>query len=272
MALVDNKITLYAKSIASLSDTPNADGLTAAQLKAMFDGRTNEEVKASINGIIDTLLATTDSASGADQIGATTLKVGGATTVQGQIEEVKADLLAQILSTILGQIPDGSLTDAKLGDDVKVGSLANLTTTEKGNVVGAVNEVDGAHKTHAAESVSDTDGVHGLIVKTIVVTTDFSLVNGWVVNVTQVRFTKIGNRIFANGGIKDGVITKGTTIFTLPVGFRPSTVVFAPVTEFKTGAVSNLRLVRINTDGTVIVDNNTDWVDGQYWLNFNYYV
>ena len=92
MALVDNKITAYVKSIANLSDTPNADGLTAAQLKAFFDGRTNEEVKASINGIIDALMAVADSASGADQIGATALKAGGATTVQGQLEEISTDL------------------------------------------------------------------------------------------------------------------------------------------------------------------------------------
>jgi hypothetical protein len=96
MALVDNKITTYAKSIANLSDTPNSDGLTASQLKAFFDGRTNEEVKTSINGIIDALSATTDSESGADQIGATALKVGGAESVQGQLEELKAEKVDKV--------------------------------------------------------------------------------------------------------------------------------------------------------------------------------
>lgn len=39
---------------------------------------------------IDDLLATTDGASGADQIGATALTGGTATTVQGILEELKA--------------------------------------------------------------------------------------------------------------------------------------------------------------------------------------
>jgi hypothetical protein len=96
MALVDNKITTYAKSIANLSDTPNSDGLTASQLKAFFDGRTNEEVKSSVNGIIDALLSTEDSDSGANNIGATALKPGGAESVQGQLEELKAEKVDKV--------------------------------------------------------------------------------------------------------------------------------------------------------------------------------
>jgi hypothetical protein len=41
-----------------------------------------------------------------------------------------------------GSVTAGTITDAKLATDVKVGSLAALTTTEKASVVGAVNEVD----------------------------------------------------------------------------------------------------------------------------------
>ena len=69
MALTDKKITNYQTSITALSNTPSADGVTAAQLKALFDGRTDGEVKSSINGIIDELLGQ----SAASQLGA----VGG---------------------------------------------------------------------------------------------------------------------------------------------------------------------------------------------------
>lgn len=41
-----------------------------------------------------------------------------------------------------GTVADGSISNAKLATDVKVGSLAALTTTEKSSVVGAVNELD----------------------------------------------------------------------------------------------------------------------------------
>lgn len=92
MGLPTRKIVTYDKNIKDLSDTPNKDGLTAADLKAFFDGRTDKEVKDSINGIVDDLVSTTDGVSGADNIGATPLKVGGATKVQGQLEEISTTL------------------------------------------------------------------------------------------------------------------------------------------------------------------------------------
>lgn len=48
----------------------------------------------------------------------------------------------ELNNVVLGQIPDGSISNAKLATDVKVGSLATLTTTEKASVVGSINEVD----------------------------------------------------------------------------------------------------------------------------------
>jgi len=88
MALTDNKITTYADNIVDLSDTPNADGLSGDQLKAVFDSRGDNEIKDSINGICDDLTATTDGSSGADNIGATAVTGGTATTVQGVMEEI----------------------------------------------------------------------------------------------------------------------------------------------------------------------------------------
>jgi len=41
----------------------------------------------------------------------------------------------------VGTVDDGAITDAKLDTDVKVGSLAELTTTETASVVGAINEL-----------------------------------------------------------------------------------------------------------------------------------
>ena len=64
MALTDKKISTYTDNVKSLSDYPSDDGVTAAQLKAIFDGRTDKEVKNAVNGIIDELTATT----GAEQI------------------------------------------------------------------------------------------------------------------------------------------------------------------------------------------------------------
>ncbi len=65
MAIIDNKIGAYRVNIKDLSDTPSADGVSAEALKALFDGRTDEEVRQSINGIVDELTGS----SAAAQIG-----------------------------------------------------------------------------------------------------------------------------------------------------------------------------------------------------------
>lgn len=52
MALKDYLIEGYEDSVSALSDFPSDDGVSAERLKAIFDGRTDKEVKESINGII----------------------------------------------------------------------------------------------------------------------------------------------------------------------------------------------------------------------------
>ena len=59
-----------------------------------------------------------------------------------------------ISAVVLGQIPNDTLTNAKLGVDIKVGSLASLTTTDKTSVVSAVNEVKASIP--SAVTVDDT--------------------------------------------------------------------------------------------------------------------
>ena len=50
------------------------------------------------------------------------------------------------------QITDGSITNNDLATDIKVGSLASLATTAKGNVVAAVNEVRSNLNTHTGDA------------------------------------------------------------------------------------------------------------------------
>ncbi len=65
MSLEEKKITSYRDNIKSLSDYPSDDGIGPEELKAMFDGRGDKELKSAINGIITELIAQT----GAAQIG-----------------------------------------------------------------------------------------------------------------------------------------------------------------------------------------------------------
>lgn len=79
MSIAAQKITEYAKNIADLPDKPQ---MTAAALKAFFDGRTNEEVKSSINGLVDALI----SALAAAELGAKDAE-GLASTVQEELDK-----------------------------------------------------------------------------------------------------------------------------------------------------------------------------------------
>ena len=81
-----------------------------------------------------------------------TEKLGAANGVAtlGSDSKLTASQLPAIGSA---QITDGSITNNDLATDVKVGSLALLTTTTKSNVVAAVNEVKSSADTHNADSV-----------------------------------------------------------------------------------------------------------------------
>lgn len=57
MSLRDLKITSYQDSVSALPDYPSDAGITAAQLKAVFDGRTDKEIKQKFNALIDEIVA-----------------------------------------------------------------------------------------------------------------------------------------------------------------------------------------------------------------------
>lgn len=55
MSLDNHKITTYQDNVSSLPDYPSDAGYTAKQLKAIFDGRTDKEIKEKFNALIDEL-------------------------------------------------------------------------------------------------------------------------------------------------------------------------------------------------------------------------
>ncbi len=56
MSFKDLKITTYQDSVSALPDYPSDAGITAAQLKAVFDGRTDKEIKEKFNALIEELI------------------------------------------------------------------------------------------------------------------------------------------------------------------------------------------------------------------------
>ena len=130
------------KNVTSFPTTPENEAAARKQVQDVFDQITaylNAEFKAK-------LIATTTDASGAHQVGSATISGVSGATVYAQL----ATLKTLIDGVALGDIPDGSLTNTKLATDIKVGSLATLTTTEKSSVAGAINEVDANADTNAS--------------------------------------------------------------------------------------------------------------------------
>lgn len=126
--------TKFEKDVSvhqSLADEPNVDnGLSAEGLKKLWDTPA-EELKAAFNKFIDEI---TDK-SAARNIGAMPLTEGDSSgaTVQDKLEY----LLSAVQNVTLGQIPDGSITKAKLDAEytntlaVKDGEIQSNLNTEK---------------------------------------------------------------------------------------------------------------------------------------------
>lgn len=86
-----------------------------------------------------------------------------------------------------------------------------------------------------------------------------TLQNSWV-NFDATHFSPAGYRKDGNGFvhlrglIKSGVTTVGTTLFTLPTGYRPElTVIHAVASNDAFGEA------RVNNDGTVTINAGTSW-------------
>lgn len=108
MSLITRKITAFAKKITDLADRPGGT-LTPAQLKVQFDS-SPEELRVAHNGLVDDLSSTAVGASGAHQISSETISGVTGNNVHAQLSSLKT----QVNESALGQIPDASVTPAKL--------------------------------------------------------------------------------------------------------------------------------------------------------------
>lgn len=108
-------MTLPTKDTFTYDWTAQADypNWTPLQTKQNLNAR-DEELRVAHNDIVTKLNATTSGSSGADNVGATppTGLTVSANTTQGVLNALKTT----VDNVVLGQIPDGSLTDVKLSN------------------------------------------------------------------------------------------------------------------------------------------------------------
>lgn len=125
-------ITAPSYAVNNVSNLPDIVKNQATTVKTTFD-----KASVDIKAYETNLIAELNGNNGSKKIGHNSLNIAS-DNVGDAIEEV----YQAITSTVLGEIPDNSITNNKLAVDAKVGSIATLTTTEKGSVVGAINEID----------------------------------------------------------------------------------------------------------------------------------
>jgi len=87
-----------------------------------------------------------------------------------------------------------------------------------------------------------------------------TLVNSWVAGVDAgmrlgLFYTRdTTGRVTVSGNIRNGTLTAGTVITTLPVGYRPSFVTRAPALMSNGAGAWTTNVVRVSTNGDVAID------------------
>lgn len=88
MSAIGRKILAFAHKVGDLPDRPSPT-FSAAEIKAQLDS-SPEELRLSLNGLIDDLTSSSPGASGSDQVGAAPIGGLSGTTVYTQLLAIKA--------------------------------------------------------------------------------------------------------------------------------------------------------------------------------------
>lgn len=163
------------------------------QFQNMFD-----QILKLLNDLVKELESKTGE-SGADKIGSAAIGGVPGLTVRAQIESLKE----QIDGAYLDQIPDESLTNSKLSPDIKIGSLAALTTADKSSLQAAINELDGEIGDLSLLTTAVKSNLVGAISQlNDVPVTESKIVDGAVTE------TKLGEYAVTAAKIMDGQVTQ----------------------------------------------------------------
>jgi len=119
----------------SLPDQPTN---TPEELKQLFDSPNENQKDYNNLTLLVELASEILGESGAHAIG-----LGITQYSADNVADALIQVRQQIDDLIAGEVADGSITNAKLATDNKVGSLASLTTAQKLNLVSAINELVG---------------------------------------------------------------------------------------------------------------------------------
>jgi hypothetical protein len=255
------------------SGTGVPQDLTVAQVKTLLNlqgtnngDETTSSIKTKLG--ITTLTGTNTGDQDISGIATNTAAIGtlsslttsDQTNIVNALNEVK--LVADTAAgggTVVG---DGTVTNAKLATDVKVGSLASLTTTSKSNLVVAINEVKSIADAASSGAVPGDGTITNLKLATDVkvgsLATLSTTAKSTVVAAINELYTNKANtsalgtaaalNVPASGNAASGEVVKGTDTrlsdSRTPVSH---THVAASITDFQTTVTANTTVAANNT-------------------------
>ena len=204
------KMTDDLNIIQGLPDLPNdVGGLTAAQLKATYD-KAGLLLKKYINEV---LLPELEGVAGAENIGISEIQGVNAQNVQRAL----AVLRSQLVDATAGQIPDGSITEAKLADNtVTENKIADNAVTENKIADNAVTNskiksVEASKIDGYVSNIAD-DAVTGAKIKNFSVTAQ-------KIGSSAVVEEKIAKNAITNTKIADGAVSQTFTAIITAEGW-----------------------------------------------------
>jgi hypothetical protein len=165
VSIVNNKIEQYSTGVEQLPDQPK---MTAAELKAIFDGRSNNEIKAAINGLVEALLDRT----AAGEIGAVDPVTAAKTTVQAVLQALYEALdarakAAEVYTKDETNKAVNDIVDARV-QKLGAGDMAQSVYDPQRRETDIFKELDGkALKNHDQTADTITGGTFGGVVKAI---------------------------------------------------------------------------------------------------------
>lgn len=163
MSIAKNKIEQYSTGVEQLPDQPR---MTAAELKAIFDGRSNNEIKAAINGLVEALLDQT----AAGEIGAVDPVTAAKTTVQAVLQALYEALdarakVAEVYTKDETNKAVNDIVDARV-QKLGAGDMAQSVYDPQRRETDIFKELDGrALKNHDQPANTITGGTFGGVVK-----------------------------------------------------------------------------------------------------------
>lgn len=121
MSIQDKKITDAAVAAAGVQSRPDKLTGTAAQNKKVFDNLVTAVVKTAVNGLIDELTGS----NAAAQLGIQTIPGFSAADIQTALEQI----VKAMQDVTQGSVADGSITLAKLAEDVTAAALGGAAAS-----------------------------------------------------------------------------------------------------------------------------------------------